>query len=292
MKNTLLYVVTVSIWGTTWFAIKFQLGVVSPLVSIFYRFVLAGLVLLLFCLLFNHSLRFSKKQHLWIGLQGVLLFCLPYIGSYLAIQYLTSGLVAVVFSSVVFMNIVNAAILLRKPVQKRVMMGAVLGFVGISFVFLEELTLFRHKSQEVLGLAIALGGTLFYSWGQITSQKTQRDGIPVLQANAFGMVYSSLVMLFVALLLGSSIRFDPSPTYIGSLLYLIFFASIAVFGCYLTLIGRIGAPRASYAFVLFPIVALFVSTMFENYQWKSTALIGVTLILVGNLLVLLKQSPS
>jgi drug/metabolite transporter (DMT)-like permease len=59
------------------------------------------------------------------------------------------------------------------------------------------------------------------------------------------------------------------------------------FGAYLTLLGRIGADRAAYATVLFPLVALAISTVVEDYAWTPIALAGVALVLTGNLLVLL-----
>ena len=71
-----------------------------------------------------------------------------------------------------------------------------------------------------------------------------------------------------------------------SLLYLALFASVFGFGCYLTLLGRIGADRAAYASVAFPVVALGLSTMFEGFQWTRLAVAGVALIVIGNVVVL------
>ena len=83
---------------------------------------------------------------------------------------------------------------------------------------------------------------------------------------------------------GICLRGHASFTYLGSLFYLAMFGSVLAFGCYLTLVGRIGAEKSAYTMVLFPIVALGFSTLFEGYQWSVESMIGVTLILVGNVL--------
>jgi drug/metabolite transporter (DMT)-like permease len=85
---------------------------------------------------------------------------------------------------------------------------------------------------------------------------------------------------------GANFTFDPAFAYVGSLIYLAVFGSVIAFACYFALLARIGPERSAYATVLFPIVALTISTLFEDYQWRATALVGVALILAGNLLVL------
>ena len=89
-----------------------------------------------------------------------------------------------------------------------------------------------------------------------------------------------------------SVTFDPALPYVGSLLYLAAFGSVVAFACYFALLGRIGAERSAYATVLFPIVALTISTLFEGYHWSAAALAGVLLIVAGNLLVLTKPRTS
>jgi drug/metabolite transporter (DMT)-like permease len=71
----------------------------------------------------------------------------------------------------------------------------------------------------------------------------------------------------------------------GALLYLALFGSVIAFGAYFTLVGRIGAGKAAYSTLLFPLVALTISTVYEGYVWHSNAVIGLALILVGNLVM-------
>jgi len=286
MKNLYLYSITVLIWGSTWLAIKFQLGEVSPILSIAYRFTLASLLLLGYSWLRKINLRFPFSTHLFFGLQGVLLFSLNYLMVYLAELHTTSGLVAVVFSSLVFMNIFTGALFLGKPIRLEVVVGAIIGIIGIILVFLPELSAFSLKDGGVIGLALGLGGTIIASLGNIVAARNQQKAIPVLQTNAFGMGYGAVLMYLFALIGGVPFHFTGTSAYISSLVYLAVFGSIIAFSAYLTLLGRIGPDRAAYASMLFPLVALGLSSLFEGYQWSSLALAGVLLVLVGNFLVL------
>ena len=289
MKNLFLYATTVLIWGSTWLVITFQLGVVSPILSVAYRFTLASLLLFAFAILRRVNLRFTARQHLFFGLQGVLLFSLNYLLVYLAEQRLTSGLVAVIFSTLVFMNILIGALFLGTPVRSYVVIGALIGLAGICLVFLPELKAFSLQDAGFIGLLLSLGGTLFASIGNIVAARNQREGLPVVQANAFGMAYGAILMFVFALFTGTPFRFEFTPGYIVSLVYLALFGSAIAFGAYLTLLGRIGPDRAAYSSLLFPIVALGLSTLFEGFQWSAPALIGVLLVLAGNFIVLSRR---
>jgi drug/metabolite transporter (DMT)-like permease len=287
--NLGLYTTTVLIWGSTWIVITYQLGDVHPVLSVAYRFTLASLFLLVFCLLRRINLRFTRRQHLFFALQGTFLFSLNYLFVYLAELRLTSGLVAVIFSTLVFMNILIGAIFLGTPVRRNVVVGALIGLVGISLVFWPELGAFNLQDRGFVGLLLSLGGTFFASSGNILAARNQREGLPVVQANAFGMGYGALLMFAFALISGTPFRFEVTPAYISSLFYLALFGSVVAFGAYLTLLGRVGADRAAYASLLFPLVALGLSTLLEGYRWSVPALTGVALVLFGNLLVLYRR---
>ncbi|MFA9403671.1 MAG: DMT family transporter, partial [Anaerolineales bacterium] len=130
MPNALLYLITVLIWGSTWLAIKFQLGIVAPTLSIAYRVMLAAGILWLYTILRRLPMRFSLKQHGFMALQGFFLFSLNYIFIYFAEGTLTSGLVAIIFSSIVITNSVFSAIFLKDPIRPRVILGGLMGLFG------------------------------------------------------------------------------------------------------------------------------------------------------------------
>lgn len=290
--NLAFYIGVVLIWGTTWFAILFQLGEVDPLVSIIYRFSLAALILMAYCLATGRRMRFSPKSHLFMALMGFLLFSMNYWLFYLSELYLASGLVAVVFSTIAVFNLLFGALFLGSPVRPRVLWGAVLGLAGIGILFRPELATFSFSDRGMVGLSLSLAATASSSLGNITSARNQRDGIPVVQANAWGMTYGTAFMVVTALAMGKKFTFEATLPYFFSLLYLALFGSVFAFGMYLTLIGRIGADRAAYSSLLYPLVALFLSLGYEGYRATLPALAGVLLILLGNFLVLGKVEKS
>ena len=290
MLNFFLYAGAALIWGSTWLAIKLQLTQVPPILSVAYRFCLASLILLAFCRLAKKQLKFSRRDHGFMALQGVTLFGLSYCGSYLATAFMTSGLVAVVFSTILMWNILNLRIFMGQPVAWRAFWGGILGLCGICIVFWYDLATFT-ATRGLIGLAIALVGAYLASVGNIVSSRNTREGIPVTQANAFGMGYGGLLTLFIHFAMGGSLTMDWTIGYLGPMLYLTIFGSIVAFGCYVLLIGRIGAEYAAYVTLLMPIIALILSTLFEGYQWTANAVVGVALVLAGNLIILRPQIP-
>ncbi len=286
VRNLMLYALTVGIWGSTWLGIKFQLGHVDPLVSVIYRFSLATALLFAWCALRRLNLRFRAAAHGYMALQGASLFALNYWLFYLAEQHLSSGIVAVVFSTIVFWNMINGRLFLKTPLRRNVIVGAMLGIVGIGLVFWPELSAFSLSDAGLTGFLLSVAATLLASFGNILSARNQRHGLPVVQTNAFGMGYGTLFMLAAALIARKPFTIDPSTAYLASLFYLALFGSVIAFGAYLTLIGRIGADRAAYATLLFPVIALLLSTLFEDYHWSPAAVAGVAVILTGNALAL------
>jgi len=285
-----LYGSTVIIWGTTWLAIKFQLGSVDPMVSVLYRFMAAALTLFLYCKLRGLRMRFSLKDHIFMALQGLVLFSVNYWLIYLAEVHVTSGLVAVIFSGIVFMNMINGAVLLGSPIRSNVLLGGTIGVLGIVLIFWPQLISFSLSDKGALGLVLSVVSTFIASLGNIISARHQQNNLPVIQTNAYGMVYGAAIIGAISLISGKTFSFEMSLAYVGSLFYLSLFGTVIAFGCYLKLIGKIGADRAAYATMLFPIVALGISTVYEGYQWAPNNIIGMAVVLVGNWLVLSKRA--
>jgi drug/metabolite transporter (DMT)-like permease len=285
-----LYGSTVIIWGTTWLAIKFQLGSVDPMVSVLYRFMVAALTLFLYCKLRSLKMRFGLKDHIFMALQGLVLFSVNYWLIYLAEVHVTSGLVAVIFSGIVFMNMINGAVLLGSPIRSNVLLGGAIGVSGIVLVFWPQLISFSLSDQGALGLVLSVVSTFMASLGNIISARHQQNNLPVIQTNAYGMAYGAVIIGAISLISGKTFSFEMSLSYVGSLFYLSLFGTVIAFGCYLKLIGKIGADRAAYATMLFPIVALGISTVYEGYQWAPHNIIGMAVVLIGNWLVLSKKA--
>lgn len=272
------------------------MGETDASVSVAYRFGLAAVLLLLYARFKNLKLKFTLKEHGYIALQGLLLFSLNYWMVYLAEENLTSGLVALVFSTMLIMNILNSRLFLNNRLPWKVYGGAFTGLIGILMIFYKDLLAFSAGSAASWSLVFAFGASYTASLGNIVSARNQAGGLPVLQTNAYGMLYGSAIMLVISYFSGSEFSLNTTPSYVWSLIYLSVFGSVFAFGAYLSLIGRIGAGRAGYVQLLVPIIALLLSSVFEDYRWDTTAIAGVLLILAGNFVVLerkkTRQAPT
>ena len=290
MSNSFLYLVTVLIWGSTWLAIEYQLGVVEPEVSIIYRYLIASSVLFIWCKIRGLSLKFKVKDHLYFVLLGLLLFCLNYIFAYRAQIHITSALAAIAFSTMLWINIVLSRFIFGTRATGRVLLGAALGIAGIVVLFAPQIGAISLSDSVLFGSLLALAGALTASCGNMVSQAAQKRSLPVMETNTWSMFYGALLTGVVALASGHEFNFDATFTYIASLAYLALFGSVVAFGAYLTLLGRIGAHKAGYATVMFPVVALLLSLAFEGLQLDLAIIVGATLVLLGNSLVLKKDA--
>ncbi|MDH5501924.1 MAG: EamA family transporter [Gammaproteobacteria bacterium] len=219
-------------------------------------------------------------------LLGLLLFCLNYVLTYYAQQYITSALSAIAFSTMLWMNILNARIFFGVRAGWRVLIGSVLGIAGIAVLFLPQIGEFSFSDATLFGTSICVVGAYIASLGNMASQSAQSQGLPIMQSNAWGMLYGAILTGAIALAQGLEFTFEASLSYVVSLLYLSIFGSVIAFGAYLTLLGRIGAHRAGYAMVMFPVVALVISFFFEGLEPRLSIFGGIALVIAGNLLIL------
>jgi drug/metabolite transporter (DMT)-like permease len=286
--NISLYLLTVLIWGTTWIALKLQLGDVAIPVSIVYRFGLAALILFAMLLVSGKLQKVNRRGQLICLAQGVCLFCVNFMCFLHASQWIPSGLVAVVFSTSTLWNALNARVFFKQRIARNVLAGGALGLVGLACLFWPELSGHSASQETLIGLGLALLGTLCFSAGNMLSSLQQKAGLRPLTTNAYGMLYGAAMLSVYCLVSGTPFGFEWNTRYIGSLLYLVIPGSVIGFTAYLTLVGRMGPERAAYCTVLFPVVALNVSAYAEGYQWTVPALMGLVLVMVGNVLVFRK----
>ena len=292
MNNLILFISTLLCWSPTWYLIKFQFGVVDPLISIFYRFFIASTIVFIFLILLKKKLSFNLNQHLWFLLLGVTLFSLNYIFFYLANTYLISGIVTIAFSTILIMNILGERIYFKIKSSKETLFAAGFGIVGILIIFENELLNFRLEDKTHIGIILSFIATFWASTGNLIHQKNSKDKIPFIQSIAYGMLYGSLFTLIVAKFRGAEIIFDNSISYILSFLYLSIIGSVVAFYLYLKLLENIGSARAGYIGVIMPIIALIISTIFEGLQWTNNLIFGLSVLIFGCVLILNQKSKN
>lgn len=289
--NLSLYLTTVLIWGTTWIALKLQLGTVPIAWSVAYRFALAAAVLFAWLAFTGRLKRPRGEAMVLVAAQGLFLFCLNFLCFLQASRHIPSGLVAVLFSTATVWNAFNARVFLKRPLLPRVLAGSALGLVGLVALFWPELSRPQSASSQTgLGIAYGLAGTVCFSVGNMLSSRLQSTGHTPAVTNAWGMLVGAAVLTLGCWLAGVPWAFEPTAQYVGALFYLAIPGSVVGFTAYLTLVGRLGPEKAAYCTVLFPVVALNVSAWVEGYAWSAPALLGLALVMAGNVLVFRKPA--
>ena len=281
-----LFATVALVWGSSFLPLRLQLGEVAPEVSGVWRFAIASAAMFAWLSLAGHRLRFGVADHARFALLGALLFSFNFASAYYSGFYLTSGLIAVVFSMASVVNPLLAAAITRTVPEWRIVLGAMLGVAGVALLFGPELLAVEASSGTAVGLALGLLATVIFCTGNMFSARYQRDGLPILAANCWGMFYGAFWFALIAVVRGEAFTAEWNARYLLSIAWLALPSTVIGFAAYLTLLGRVGPGRASYSIVLVPVVALVVSTFFENYVWTLFALLGVAFVLAGNVIVL------
>ena len=261
---------------------KGQTGPVHPEVSILWRFIIAASICFFISRGLKLKLHFPLVVHLKMALMGFFIFSTNFTLFYYASKNIASGLLAVVFSMASIVNILMVAGLNRSKPKYSQLIASIIGLVGIAFIFTPELQISNLALESFL---LCIIGTFSFCSGNLVSVSLQKQNVPVMSANSWGMLYGCFVLVIYALLMDHPFRISFEASYICGLLWLSVFSTVLTFGCYLTLLGRIGPGKVGYATVVFPVFALLISTVFESYAWTPSAIFGISLVFLGNLIM-------
>lgn len=284
-----LYIAMILTWGSSWLAIAWQIADISPIVSVFYRFALAAIIMYPMMKLLGKIQKTVALDHLFFAFHGALLFSVNFICFYYASHYIVSGLIAIIFSLATVWNALNGFIFYREKPKPSMIWGILLGLIGLTLIFWRDIMNVELGGDILFGVGLSVLGVYFFSLGNMITVRNKSKGINSITSTSYGIIYGSLILLGICLFLGLEFSFEFSGQYLGALVFLSLVATIFGFTAYLALVERLGASRAAYILVITPLVALGLSTIFEDYQWSVAAVIGVLFIAVGNLIVQLKR---
>lgn len=282
MSNGLLFTLCALIWGTTWIAITFQHGDMSPMYSVGIRFALAAAMLGGWCLFRKLSLKLPLRTHFTMLGVGCSLYTLDYVFLYFSQQYIVSGILAVLSASVVYFTVLLRTLVMRKPLRMEVLLGASISAAGLYLLFAPELADLELGAGVKTGLLLACVSFFFAAVGNVLSETGLDESTPVVQFNFFAMSYSLLFTFGFAAISDQPFALPETSSYWLSLLYLALFGSVFAFGAYMKLVKNMGADKSSNVILVYPLVALLVSTLFEDYRWTLAGILGVICIMLGN----------
>ena len=282
MSNGVLFAICTLIWGSTWIAITYQIGHTAETLAVAWRYTLAALCLGLFCMV--RGLPFKLPLHIHIKMAGVgfFLYCLNYTLLYMAQAHIISALLALMSSSIIYFNVVLRRWWLKQPIRLEVVVGATFGLAGIICLFVPEFSKVSMDAALAAGLSIAFVSFFSASIGNVISERILTSGTPVIQMNFYAMSYAMMMLYVTAWHTNDTLVIPTAPEFYISLLYLAIFGSVLAFGSYMKLLKQIGADKAAYVVLVYPIVALVISTFFEGYTWSWLSVLGVVVVLVGN----------
>ena len=281
MSDRFLFWAPTLIWATTWHAILYEIGDVPTLYSVGIRFAIASVILFALASWRGQTLRVNRSIHPWLALTGALQYGLNYVGTYEAERYLTSGLVAVLFSLMVFTNAIGGALFLAQAISRRVVLGGCLGVTGVALIFWPDISAASANPNAWIGIGLGLMAVMFASLGNILTLRISRDGMALVPLLAWSMAYGALVVLLIAAVSGVSFHLDPRPSYWLAMLYLSAFGSVVAFLLFFKLAQRQGPGRAALMGMVIPVIALGVSAVLEDWRPTPIAAVGIVLCLSG-----------
>lgn len=285
-----LYILTSVIWGTTWWVIKYQLSSTGIFAGVFYRFALASLILIIYNYFKKNNWIYSKQYHLLFFLFGIFNFSINYLLTYWCELYINSALAAFTFTTLVYYNMLGLFVFYKKKIKVQTILGSVIGILGVLFLFKEDIFKTSLQATALYGVLLGLIATFCASLGNMVSIKCHQALIPVSITNAWAMLYGAGFSLLAGLVFGDNFHVNFSFSFFWSLFYLTLFGTVIAFYAYQTLIKEIGAHKAAFTSIISPLIAVIISIIFENLRITSSLLLGMSLAILGNYLVL--RSPK
>jgi drug/metabolite transporter (DMT)-like permease len=276
--NVALYTLICLIWGSTWLAIKIGLVGVPPFLGAGLRFVLSAAVVGAVLLARRTPLRLTRDDKLCVLSLGFLLFWLDYAAVYWAETRISSGLTAILFSTMPLTTALLSRFWARSEVlTARRVIGILIGLAGTAVLFWPS----EHLgSRELLGMVSVLVGTIAASINLVTMKRYGSKSDPFV-LNFLGMTLGASCLLIMSAMgePWSSVAWSRSN--VLAIIYLAIFGSVVAFSAYYRLIKVMDATLVSLSTLIIPIVALILGFFFLDEPVTSAAIGGMMTILIG-----------
>lgn len=284
------FLLTGTIWGSTWFVITGQIGGVPAAWSVFYRFMLATPALFLVAAVMKRRLRLTRPEQMLAILVGIFQFSGNFLFVYNSELYVTSGIVAMMFALLMVPNAFFARIFIGEKVQGGFILGSAVAIVGVSFLLVHEWQ--ANPDAGViggnvgLGIVLAMLGILAASVANVIQANPTGRGVPMVSLLAWAMLYGTLFDFAFAWLTVGPPVLPTGASYWGGIVYLALIGSVVTFPLHYGLVREIGAGRTAYNSIVTISVAMLLSTVFEGYRWTALTAAGMVLAVLGMVIAL------
>ena len=273
----ILFAIVCLTWGTTWLGIKLAVDTVPPLLAAGLRFVIAFPLLYLIARAQRAPLLFPEGQGGLFVLIVILYFALPYLLINAGEQYVSSGLAALLFSTMPVFTVIFSVLILREPIWATQLVGIVGGFFSLGMILHEQGVGFAYRS--LLGAAAILLAALLHAYCYVTTKK-RGAAIGIVTFNTLPIGIAGIALTLVGVIVERPDVSQFSATSLGALVYLGTVASVGGFLAYFHLLKQLSPVVLSFVFLIFPVIAVILSGWLEH-RGVSPAFAGYCVVLIA-----------
>jgi len=280
-KVLIPFMLTGTIWGSTWFVITGQISDVPAAWGVFYRFMLATPALFVLAVVMGNRLKLNRPEHLLALGVGIAQFSGNFLFVYHAESHITSGIVAVMFALLMVPNAIFAKVFIGEKVQGGFIGGSLVAIAGVGMLLVHEWNAAPLGGNVGLGIVLAIGGMLAASIANVVQANPTGRGVPMVSFLAWAMVYGTAFDLIYALVTVGPPQVPGGWQFWAGTAYLAIIGSVVTFPLHYNLVREIGAGRTAYNGIVTVCVAMGLSTLFEGFKWDALSAGGMALALVG-----------
>lgn len=275
------FMLTGTIWGSTWFVITGQIADVPAAWSVFYRFMLATPALFALAVLMGNRLKLNRPEHLLALGVGIAQFSGNFLFVYHSEQHITSGIVAVMFALLMVPNAIFARAFIGEKVAGGFIGGSLVAIVGVAMLLVHEWNAAPLGGNVGLGIVLAIGGMLSASIANVVQANPTGRGVPMVSLLAWAMLYGTIFDFAYAFATIGSPQMPGAWQFWAGTAYLAIIGSVVTFPLHYNLVREIGAGKTAYNGIVTVCVAMLLSTLFEGYRWNLLTASGAALALLG-----------
>lgn len=275
-----VFLLLLCIWSSTWLFMKISVGN-TPFFAASIRFFLASGILVIYQKNRNKPIGIQREHlHVYMVI-GLLNFSLSYGLTYLAMSFMYSNVVSLLWATFPIQTALFAQFLLpNEKLDKGKILSLVLAAIGTVFIF--DVRSMDMGTEIAMGIILVLLSVAVAAFSNVHVKKYGQEVDPV-GLNLNGLYIGASVMLVVAFFTEPWETFPLTFPVVGATLYLALASSIA-FSAYLWLLKYMEVTRLSYITFLIPIFAGILGWIFLDEVLGAQTLLGGSLILAGVLL--------
>lgn len=266
-------------WGTTYLAIRISVEDIPALFVVGVRHFVSGLIMVAYFKMMGHKWP-DRKSLINISIQGILFLCISNGLMTWALQYVPSGLAAIIAALMPLFVVLFSVLLLRfARFTKLMILGLLIGVGGIATIFYEHLASMLD-AKFAFGIILCLIATMSWSFGTVYASKN-KPATHILFGVGLQMLIAGIIMLLICLASGQYMNLaDSHLSSLLSLFYLILIGSVLTYSAYLFAVSKLPPTLVSIYAYINPLVAILLGWIILHEKMSLNVLIG-SLITVG-----------